>query len=99
MGLAGSPFTFSRLITTVLSGLSPQIALAYQDDLISSSSLCYDTHLARLGIVFNRLKDAGLRLKPSKLQIAKTRVDYLGFILENGTVRPSDEKIRAVRDN
>jgi len=98
MGLAGSPFTFSRLITTVLSGLSPQIALAYLDDLISSSSLCYDTHLARLGIVFNRLKDAGLRLKPSKLQIAKTRVDYLGFILENGTVRPSDEKIRAVRD-
>jgi hypothetical protein len=64
-GLCNAGATFQRVIDMVLSGLSFDICLAYIDDVIIFSKTI-DDHFARLGLVLERLRGAGLKLKPSK---------------------------------
>ena len=66
-GLCNAPATFQRLMEQVPYDLNKKICAIYLDGiLIWSSSL--DEHLERLNVVFKRLAEAGLKLKPSKMQ-------------------------------
>ena len=76
-GLCNAPATFQHLMDTVLSGLNYEICLAYLDDIIFSHDL--DTHLQRLELLFTRLREAHLKLKPCKCQVLQKQVSFLGF--------------------
>ena len=59
-------------------------ALIYLDDIIVYSE-DIATHLSRLGLIFERLQEAALKLKPSKCSFLQHSVDFLGYkISENG---------------
>ena len=47
--------------------------------------------------VFTRLREAGLRLKPSKCQLAATQVEYLGHIVSAKGIAADPKKIEAVQ--
>jgi len=64
-GLTSAPATFQRLMEQVLSGLHWKTLLVYLDDVIVISP-DFQTHVDRLREVFERLRGAGLKLKPSK---------------------------------
>ena len=64
-GLANAPSAFANLIGAVLNGLQFKFCLAYLDDIIVYSSTI-EEHIEHLQIVFKRLEQAGLKLKPSK---------------------------------
>jgi len=64
-GLCNAPGTFQRLMEFVLAGLQWQTCLVYLDDVIVYGQ-DFDEHLERLREVFNRFRQAGLKLKPSK---------------------------------
>jgi len=64
-GLTSAPATFQRLMEQVLSGLHWKTLLIYLDDVIVISP-DFDTHVSRLREMFDRLRAAGLKLKPSK---------------------------------
>ena len=71
--------------------------LFYIDDIIVYSK-SYEEHWERLEAVFERLRKAGLILKPSKCRLFQGRVKYLGhIILENG-IEADPDKTEAIRN-
>jgi len=78
-GHTSAPATFQRLMKQVLSGLHWKTLLIYLDDVIVISP-DFDTHVSRLREVFDRLRAAGLKLKPSKCALQQREVMYLGHV-------------------
>ena len=69
----------------------------YLDDiLIASTSI--NEHLKHVEKVLQRLKQAGLQLKPGKCTFATTEIQYLGYTLTPKGVKPNDSKVTAVKD-
>ena len=64
-GLCNGPATFERLIECVLGQLQWQICLCYIDDILIFSQTV-SQHLECLQAIFQRLRKADLKLKPSK---------------------------------
>ena len=78
-GLAQAPAYFQALINKVLKGLH-KIAVAYLDDIIIFSKN-EEEHLEHLRIIFQRLKEAGLKLKRSKCDFMKAQIQYLRHLI------------------
>ena len=64
-GLCNAPATFERLMELILSGLTWEICLVYIDDIIVYR-VDFETELDRLMVIWDRLRKANLKLKPSK---------------------------------
>lgn len=92
-GLHGAPASFQRLMDQVLQGLS--FTAAYLDDIVIYSDT-WEQHLQHLQEVLLRLKNAGLTVNPQKCFITKTEVEYLGFVVGNGVIRPQVKKVQAI---
>ena len=95
-GLTNAPPNFQRLMNKVLHGLDWKICLIYIDDIIIFSST-FQEHLHHLALVFSRLREANLKLKPSKCKFASHSVDFLGFVVSSDGISPNPDKIEAVR--
>ena len=63
--LCNAGATFQRLMDLIMSGLHLEICLVYLDDIVVFA-MSPEEHLTRLQAVFNRLKSAGLKMKPEK---------------------------------
>jgi len=72
-GLCNAGATFQRLMDMVMSGLAFEVCLVYLDDVIVFSTTI-DEHFRRLSAVLTRLRDAGLKLKPSKCRLLQKHV-------------------------
>ena len=79
--------TFQRLIEVVLTGLLWKVCLTYIDDVLVSSP-DFESHLAHLQEVFNRLRKVGLRLKTKKCRFLKPTVSYLGHLVTSEGIQP-----------
>ena len=64
-GLCNAPATFQRLMDAVLAGLQCSNCLVYLDDVVIAGR-SFEEHLRNLSKVFDRLRNAGLKLHPSK---------------------------------
>lgn len=95
MGLCTAPATFQRLMQSTMNDLVFQILLVYLDDLLIYSR-DFDEHLERLQVVFDRLRDVGLKLNPKKCTLARSRVEYLGYTVSGAGIATSEGKINAV---
>ena len=95
-GLTSAPATFQRLMENVFRGLHWRTLLLYLDDVIVMSP-DFNTHLTRLEEVLQRLRAAGLKLKPAKCELFQTEVKYLGHIVSQEGIATDPEKICAVR--
>ena len=57
-----------------------------------------EEHLVRLQAVFNKLKAAGLKLKPSKCELFRKQINYLGHVVGHNWVATDPKKIEAVTE-
>ena len=96
-GLCNAPSTFERLMEQVLAGLHWEVLLVYLDDVIVFAKTIED-ELTRLGMVFQRLRQAGLKLKAKKCHLFRESVLYLGHVVSREGVSTDPEKIRAVKE-
>lgn len=80
----------------MLRGLSWKSCLVYLDDIIIFSKTIQE-HVSHLQEVFERLRNAGLKLKPEKCHFAKAELKYLGHVVSREGISPDPEKIDAVR--
>lgn len=94
-GLTCGPATFERLMETVLAGLQWDICLVYLDDIIVIGN-SFENMLDNLGKVFDRLQQAGLKLKAKKCNFFATKVKYLGHIIFHEGIATDPEMIAAV---
>ena len=95
-GLTNAPPNFQRLMSRLLHGLEWKICLIYIDDIIVFSKT-FEEHLSRLSLVFDRLREASLKLKPKKCFFARSSVNFLGFLVSSSGVSPDPEKLESVR--
>ncbi|CAO4382312.1 unnamed protein product [Caenorhabditis nigoni] len=96
MGLKGAPDTFQRAMAEVEKQFSGTMIL-YVDDLIVVSKT-EDQHMKDLDEFFKLMIKMGLKLKAEKSQIGRTRISFLGFVIENNTIRPNEEKTKSIRN-
>ena len=95
-GLCNAPATFQRLMDLVLAGLQWSSCLVYLDDVIVTGKT-FSEHLLRLKEVFDRLREAKLKLKPSKCAFCKSKVTFLGHIVSTEGVITDPGKVDKVK--
>ena len=96
-GLCNAPATFQRLMEAVLAGLARDVCIVYLDDILVMGAT-FSEHLVNLSRVLTRLRDAGLRLKPSKCHLVRHEVEFLGHVISSAGVAADPRKIEAVKD-
>jgi hypothetical protein len=97
IGLCNAPVTFQRLMDVILAGVSFEACLVYLDDIIVFSK-DIATHLERLEMLFERLRRANLKIKPSKCQFLRSSVDFLGYVVSSQGIETDPRKIDAVKN-
>ena len=83
-------------MANVLEGLTPNKCLVYLDDVLIFGRN-FDEHCKNLIEVFEAVKRAGLRLKPSKCYFAKHEVGFLGFVISENGLSPDPKKLEAIQ--
>ena len=96
-GLATAPATFMRLMTIVFSGMLYSTCLAYSDDIIIFGRT-FNEHLERLELALKRLKNANLKLKPSKCSFGKRSVTYLGHSISDKGISTDPANLKRIQE-
>lgn len=96
-GLCNSPAIFQRFINCVFKPLIDEgTVLAYMDDLIIPGEND-EKALEGLEKVLRLSSEYGLEINWKKCNFLTTKIEYLGIVIEAGTMKPSPRKIEAVR--
>ena len=95
-GLRNAPQSFQQLMSSVFRGANYQYLLIYIDDIIIFSR-SVDEHLVHLKSVFDRLRDANLRLHPQKCHFLQSEILYLGHILTPEGVKVDEKKLEVLK--
>ena len=96
-GLCNAPPTFQRVMLNCLGELNLTYCLIYLDDVIIFSRT-EEEHLERMHVVFDCLREHGLKLKPSKCDLFKTAINYLAHHVSKKGVLPSKKNLEAVAE-
>ena len=96
-GLCNAPGTFEHLMERVLAGLQWNTILLYLDDIIVFGRTI-EEKFQRLTEVFERIRSAGLQLKPKKCHLFKTEVSFLGHRVSKEGVNTEEDKVQAVKE-
>ena len=96
-GLCNAGATFQQLMDVVMTGLHLEVCLVYLDDIILFSK-SVDEHLERLIRILDRLKSAGLKLKPEKCSLLQKSVTFLGHVVSGDGISTDPEKIKVVAE-
>ena len=94
-GATNAPATFQRMMETCLGDLHLNWCLIYLDDIIVFAKTQQEA-ITRLGTVFQKLREARLKLQPSKCELFKTSLLYLGHVVLEDGIRTDPKKIEAV---
>ena len=71
--------------------------IIYLDDIVIFSKDPV-SHLERLEAVFRKLEEAGLKLKPSKCELFRRKLAYLGHVISAKGVATDESKIEAIKN-
>ena len=96
-GLDGAPASFCRLMSIVFEDHLRKICLSYLGDIIVFART-QEELLERLRIVLNRLRQVGIKVKPSKCALFQKEIDFLGHLVSATGVDPLPDKLTAIRD-
>lgn len=96
-GLCNAPATFQALADRVFRDMKWKEILIYMDDIIIFSKTI-EEHLSKLRKVFQRLRNAGLTLKPSKCEYLKEKINVLGYSVSREGLQPDESKLIAIRN-
>ena len=97
MGLCNAPGAFQRLMEIVLSGLTYETVLVYLDDIIVFGRTFHE-HLNRLEKVFYRIREANLKISPSKCALFQTKLTFLGHVVSPNGIQTDPSKVEAVKN-
>lgn len=96
-GHTGSGAHFQRCMEDVLQNLLYKHCLIYLDD-VCIMSKDFDSHLTSIELVFRRLLDAGLKLKPKKCNLFKQELKFLGHIVSGEGIKCDPDKTNVIQE-
>ena len=95
--LSNAGASFCRLMEMVIGDQQFVTLLFYLDDICIFANSA-DQMLDRIELVFSRLKQYQLKIKPKKSFFFQTEVSFLGHVLSAKGISPNPEKVDKVRD-
>ena len=96
-GLTEAPAAFQALMERILKPYLHKICHVYLDDIIIVGKT-YEEHKENIRKVLQALRDAGLRISWEKSKFLMSHVQYLGFVVGQGRISVSEEKVKAVEE-
>ena len=96
-GLTNAGASFCRLMEMCIRDQQYVTLLFYLDDICIFAETA-DHMLDRIELVFFRLKEFNLKIKPKKSHFFQTSVTFLGHILSANGVSPNPEKVAKIKD-
>ena len=97
-GLCNATATFQRLMAQALTGVTKKygnLVMCYVFDVVIITPTL-ENHIDRLDEVFDCMKRAGLKCKPSKCEILRDSIKYLAGMVDRHGGRPDPEAVEAV---
>ena len=95
-GLCNAPATFQTLMNDIFRDLLDDYVVVYIDDILIFSKTKED-HEQHVREVLERLAKHQLYARMSKCVFFMDEVEYLGFILSEGKVRPNPKLVEAIQ--
>lgn len=92
-GIKTASAVFTRLMRKLLLGI-PNVVHYIDDVLVATTT--WEEHLTTLKQFFARIRQAGLRIKPQKCEVAMSTVTFLGHRLGDGNIRPVESTIQKI---
>ena len=96
-GLSNAPGTFCRALGLVLRGLSWESVVSFLDDIVILGR-SFEDHMKNMEQVLSRFRDFKLKLKPSKCELLKRDIIFLGHKVSREGVSPNPGKVREVKE-
>ena len=96
-GITNTRASFCRLMEMVI-GDQQFVTLLFYLDIICIFDNSADQMLDRIKLVFSRLKQYQLKIKPKKSLFFQTENSFLGHILSAKGISPNPEKVDKVQD-
>lgn len=94
-GLRNAPSVFQRALIQALGDLVNDYVVVYMDDVLIVASNANEA-LERLRVVLGVLARKGFILNPTKCAFLRQEVEYLGFVVSKGEIRPNPRKVHAL---
>ena len=94
-GLCNSPSTFQRLMEACLGEVNFDLLLIYLDVLVFATT--FEEHLKRLEFVFERLREHGLKMKPSKCFLFMAEAKFLGHVVSERGISTDPDKTVVIK--
>jgi hypothetical protein len=66
------------------------------DDLLIITRETLDEHRQKMVTVLIRLRDAGLKINAAKSSFCAHKIEYLGYILTRGGIKPQPKEVQAI---
>jgi len=86
---------FQRAIIRALGDLAYTFAVVYIDDVLIVARTKEEAY-ERLDMVREKLSRSGFSFNITKCSFLKTSIEYLGFLVEAGEIRPNPRKVQAL---
>ena len=96
-GLCNAPATFQRMMNEIFRDMLDVCVVIYLDDILVFSE-SEDEHERHLRQVLQRLRQHRLVAKPKKCVFGRQRVEFLGYVIEDGKLSMEENKVKAIRD-
>ena len=96
-GHMNSSSQFARAMAILFANVPFQALISYLDDILVGSK-SVEEHLKRLKFIFQRLSWGNLKVSPSKCQLFKREVKFLGHRISNEGLRIDEDRIKAVQE-
>ena len=96
-GLTNAPTTFCNLMNDVLFDYMDAFVVVYLDDIVVYSKTLTE-HEKHLRLVFKRLRENRLYVKPEKCEFAHEEIIFLGHKISAGLIRMDKGKVQAIME-
>jgi hypothetical protein len=96
-GMKTCPSSLMRTQHKIFSDLINKLIIIYFDDnLVFSKSV--KEHFQHLRVIFERIRNAGMTLKPRKCYFFKSEISFLGYKISKYGIDSDPDKVRAIID-
>ena len=98
-GLTNSPATFQTMMNMIFAEeIAEGWLIVYMDDILITTKDDLQFYEKCVHRMLEKLKKHDLYLKPEKCVFKQWKIEFLGVILENGTVQMDPEKVKGIAD-
>jgi hypothetical protein len=97
-GMCNSPATFQSMMDSIFLDLTDEcIVIIYMDDIFLFAK---DPKTLELNTkkVLQRLQENDLYLKPKKCEFCKTKIEWLGMVIEEGKISMDSGKLQGIKE-